>query len=135
MKLSRIILVVFGLLDAVLVGRFMNSISLTHFQFAPECLWWFQVIMYVRPFFLLSLGISAFGLALERRWGLILSYVQFPLRFAYVYLSFGFLTTFVVPILGSEAYKPTIIAAMCLEGVRLVGTIILHVRIAKLCSK
>ena len=86
--------------------------------------------MFVRPFFLLSLAVSAFGLAVGSRWALIVSYVQFPLRFVYLYLSFGFLTL-LNPLLGGNAYQALIVVAMILEGARLVATILLHVRIAR----
>jgi hypothetical protein len=134
MKPTRVILTVFGLLDAVLLGRFLNSVVFSPVDSLPQGLWWFQVLMLLRPFVLLSLGLSALGLALERRWGIILSYVQFPFRFVYVYLSLGFLTMF-SRLVGDNSYQSLIVAAMILEGVRLAATILLHVRIAKLSSK
>ena len=131
MKLARITLVVFGLLDAVLLGRFLGSVSMSNFYAAPQAAWWFRATMFARPFFLLSLAVSGFGLAMQRRWGLIVSYVQFPLRFVYLYLSFGFLTLLSRHV-GQDAYRTLIIAAMVLEGARLVVTILLHARITKL---
>lgn len=131
MKATRVILILFGLLDAVLLGRFVDSISISHLHSVPRDLWWFQLSMLVRPFFLLSLAVSALGLAMGSRWALIVSYVQFPLRFVYVYVSFGFLTL-LNPLLGGNAYQALIVAAMILEGARLVATILLHVRIARL---
>jgi len=134
-ELLRIALIVFGLLDAVLFGRFIDSISIVRlYSSVPQDLWWFQVSVFVRTFFLFSLAVSALGLTMECRWALILSYVQFPLRFAYLYLSFGFLTLF-NPLLGGNTYQALIVTAMILEGARLVATILLHVRIAKLPRK
>jgi len=130
MRQTRIFLVLFGLLDAVLLGCAAQYISFLNFSHSNTP-WWFQTLQFMRPFFLLSLGVSALGLALERQWGLILSYVQMPFRIAYVNLSFGFLTLITVPIFGESAYQPTLIAALVLEGLRLIATIFLHVRLVR----
>jgi len=130
MNRRRIILVLFGLLDAYLLGRFALDISLPPLP-RVGIIWWFWVIQSLRPFFLLSLGVSAFGLAMEKQWGLILTYVQVPFRVGYVLLSFGFLTLITVPLLGPGAYQPTLIAALVLEGLRLVVTVLLHARLVR----
>ena len=131
MKATRIILAVLGLLDAVVLGRFVSSVSFFRLL-PPDAPWWFQGLQVLRPFFLLSLGVSAIGLVLERRWGVILNYVQVPFRVAYVYLSFGFLTLLSVPLFGQSAYQPTMIGALVLEGLRLLVTIVVHVNLVKL---
>ena len=63
---------------------------------------------------------------------MIITYVQAPLRVAYGYFSFGFLTLLSVPLFGQSAYQPTMIGALVLEGLRLVITIVVHVKLAKL---
>jgi hypothetical protein len=130
MRLTRILLVMLGLLDAVLLGRFAHSINFLYYGLASAP-WWFEGLEFARPFFLLSLSISAIGLSLERQWGLILSYLQFPFRVVYLYLSFGFLTLITVPLFGASVYKPTLVAALVLEGVRLIATIFVHVRLVR----
>jgi len=122
-------LIVFALLDAILLGRFIGSIF--HVGLSRELPVWYQALCIARPLFLVSLAISAFGLVAKRTWGFIVSYVQFPFRFVFVFLSFGFLSL-LSPESGSHHHiNPMIITAMVLEGLRLVTTIIIHLRITK----
>ena len=126
MKLSRAVLTIFALLDAVLLGRFLTSIYVR--DIAGELRWCVFAMDAGRSLFLVSLAASSLGLAMERRWAMFLSYVQFPFRLLFALLSFGFLT--LIPGLSSSAYgqMPVVIAAMVLEGVRLIVTIGLHVK-------
>ena len=127
MSRSRACLVIFGLLDAVLLGRFADAVCLP--DFSAEIPWWFQTLELLRPVFLLSLGFSAFGLASECKWGVILSYIQFPFRFVFVLFSFGFLTLLTPLVPGFLGYRSLLVTAMALECGRLVTTILVHRRL------
>jgi len=120
-------LVVFAILDAMLFGRFMSHVS---FPILGEelPLWWIA-LQVLRPLFLCSLVVSAFGLALRHNWAFIVSYIQFPFRFAYVLLSFGFLSLIPGLFVSGHKYQPVIVAAMGLECVRLAYTIVIYRRI------
>ena len=129
MGFNRILLAGFAILDAVLLGRFLPSVGIHNASTSAPL--WFQALEIARPLFLLSLAFSAFGLATERRWGLILSYVQFPVRFMFVYLSFGFIARIPAFLSDKTGETPAIIAAMILEGIRLLLTITVHVRMRR----
>ncbi len=126
MKRARVLLIIFGLLDAVLLGHCMRSIYIPHWRSGPP--WWFNALMYPQPFFVLSLAASALGLVMQKRWGILLSYAQFPFRILYVTLSFGWLTLLTTPLLGRETYQATLVAAIGLEALRLTATIVIHVK-------
>ncbi len=129
MRFNRTFLVIFAILDAVLLGRHLSHIPLG-LVFAEQP-WMFQVLAVLRSVFLISLAFSAFGLAGQRKWGLVFSYVQFPVRFVFMYLSFGFLTLVPAFISGPYGELPVLIVAMTLECTRLVLTIFIHRRRAK----
>ncbi len=80
----------------------------------------------IRPIFLLSMIASAVGLGLAKQWGCVVSYVQVPLRFTFVLLSFGFLA-----LLASDqsGYRAAIYTAMALEVARLAATVFLHMKV------
>jgi hypothetical protein len=120
-------LIIFALLDAILLGRFIGSVF--HTGLSRELPVLYQALCIARPIFIISLGFSAFGLIVKRKWGFILSYVQFPLRFVFVFLSFGFLSLLMTPRQGAQFINPMIIIAMVLEAFRLVTTIMIHLRI------
>ena len=130
MRFNRIVLFVFAALDALLLARLFQSIvphvSSGNYASLP---WQTMGLLLLRSAFLLSLAVSAFGLARGRVWGLVLSYVQFPFRFVFVLLSFGFLRWIFGPLqVGNISL--VIVAAMVLEVVRLVLTILIHVRLS-----
>jgi hypothetical protein len=126
MKYPRDVLVLFAILDVFLAGRFATSIHIPQIE-AQEPVWW-TALSILRPIFLLSLLASAFGLATQRRWGFIVSYIQFPFRFAYVLLSFGFLSLIPGTFIQDCYYQPVILIAMGMECGRLVWTIAIHRR-------
>lgn len=132
MKYPRDILVLFAMLDVFVVGRFVNNIRVP--ELAGQAPVWFSALIILRPVLLLSLIASAFGLATQRKWGFVVSYVQFPLRFVCVWLSFGFLTLIPGLFISGHKYQPVILAAMVLECVRLVWTILIHRRISRASS-
>ena len=115
---ARNFLTVFGLLDAVLIGRNLSqaagaTLLISSLPIGNAALAWF------RAFLLISLAFSAVGLVLEKRWALTLSYVQFPFRLIFVMLTFGFLSQipWVTRTFGDQT---VLIAAIVLEVVRLV---------------
>lgn len=124
---KRTCLIVFALLDALLLGRFITSV--VHLGLSRDFPFWYQALCIARPVFLLSLACSAFGLALGRNWGFIVSYIQFPFRFVFVFLSFGFLSKLMPQTQDPQYINPMIITAMVLEVFRLAATIIIHLRI------
>lgn len=120
-------LIIFALLDAILLVRFIGSVF--HVGLSREIPLWYQALCIARPIFLASLAFSAFALATKRNWGFIVSYVQFPFRFVFVFLSFGFLSLLMPAQQGPQHISSTIIIAMVLEAFRLATTIIIHLRI------
>ncbi len=122
-KWSRILLTVMALLDAVCLGDALNSISLAYLYRQTPLL--FSIPHSIHIVFVLSLAVSAYGLAMTRKWALWLSYAQFPARAIHLSLSFGWLTL-AAKFLGHEAYHPLMFVAIGLEFVRLATTIIVH---------
>ena len=122
-------LVAFAILDAVLLGSYLKHISLPQYWQGPYVR--LALLQLARSAFLVSLVFSAYGLARCRQWGLILSYVQFPVRFAFIYLSFGFLTLMPGLPSGIQGQRPVLVVAMGLECLRLVCTIVIHVFLVK----
>ncbi len=115
MKYQKEILILFALLDAFLFGKSLTGINFSADQF---------LLNQIKSIFIISLAVSPFGLTFHKRWGYILYYVQFPFRYIFMALSFGFLTC-LVPATPSFI-KLTIIVAMILEIVRLILTVKIH---------
>ena len=124
-KWSRILLTVMALLDAVCLGRFLDSISLAYL--CRQIPLFLTILWSIHIVFVLSLAVSAYGLAMGRKWALWLSYAQFPARAIRITLSFGWLTL-AARFLGHEAYRPLVFVAIGLEFVRLAATIVIHRR-------
>jgi hypothetical protein len=128
--IRRLFFCLFGLLDAILVVRFATCeiaqlASAVHepIQGAlPDVL---------RAAFFVSLIASAVGLYLMKKWALTISYVQFPFRFVFMLLSFGFISGAAHLLSIPGLYRPLIYAAMVLECGRLVGSVWLHLTPAK----
>jgi hypothetical protein len=78
----RAILIRFGVLDALLLIRFAPQVAWPGHVFDGSLPVWAVALEICRPLFLVSLAFSAVGLMLARNWAIILSYVQFPFRFA-----------------------------------------------------
>ena len=126
MKCKREILVAFAILDAFLLGRY--ALSVVSASLPPESPWWLQARAVLLVPFLLSLAFSAFGLATARRWGFILSYVQFPFRILLMHTTFWFLlvSEFSGATTGSLELRTSDVTPIALECVRLVVTIWIH---------
>lgn len=118
MKYKKEILIFFSILDAFLLGKCVQDINFSANPF---------LLNQLKSFLLISLAASAFGLACQRKWGYLLYYVQFPFRYLFVLLSFGFLTYF-VPASPPSFTKLMIIFAMILEIARLTLTIKIQVK-------
>jgi hypothetical protein len=123
--IRRFLFLLFGVLDAVLVIRFgpaefeqIGGLSQMSFPAAS--------LFLLRLLFFVSLVASAVGLCLAKKWGLIISYIQFPLRFAFMLLSFGFISGLAHLLAVPSLYRPLICAAMILECGRLVGSVWIH---------
>ncbi len=119
----RIILTGMALLDAICLGRFLDTIQFDYLQHQAPL--WVTVLHSIHIILLGSLLASAYGLAMERRWALWLSYVQFPARAIHITLSFGWLTL-LGRCLGYDSYCPLLYTAIALELVRLAATILVH---------
>ena len=121
---SRGLLTFFGLLDAVLIGQYLSNVASANVW--PHSLpIGAAALDLLKAFLLVSLIFSAIGLCWERRWAMLLSYAQFPLRLIFPLLSFGFLTQ--IPFLSrSFGGRTLLVAAVILEVVRLVVTIMLQ---------
>ena len=131
MKHKKEILIIFGLLDVLLLGRFIICISFTD-------MWvygWFPYLINTgRTIFLISLAFSGIGLVYQKKWSFILSYIQFPCRFLFMLLSFGFLSLLIPKVPQMHYVQPSIIIAGILEIIRLIVTIKIHIKENKIAS-
>ncbi len=128
MKYKRDILVVFAILDAFLLGRCaLIAISPV---LPPESPWLWQASCVLQSVFFLSLAFSAFGLATSRKWGFILSYVQFPLRILFMHTTFGFLLIYACSAVISTPLDLRVpgVISIVLECARLMVTILIQRR-------
>lgn len=71
---------------------------------------------------------SSYGFIRFRKWALVLSLIQFPLRFLFLVLSFGFLTSIPFLRLLMGGYQNVLIVAAVLELGRLIVTIFIFRR-------
>ncbi|MFH1021809.1 MAG: hypothetical protein V1809_00295 [Planctomycetota bacterium] len=133
MKYLRLSLMAFALLDAILLGIF--AIHIHRPITKPDFPLWLNGLNIAYPVLLVSLAASAFGLATHRRWGFILSYVQFPFRMIYLVLSFGFLLLIPRLFVKPQMYMPVLIVAMVLECARIVFTAMIHLKMTKRSSR
>jgi len=113
-------LMVFGILDLIVL---LNIVWLQ--ATAPPR---FMLITTVDFVFMVSLLFSAIFLIRQNRLGCIISYLQFPFRFLFYNLSFGFLLYLNHFINNSGFYSALLIFCVLLEIARLVITIIIHKR-------
>lgn len=123
--IRRFSFLLFGILDIVLAIRFGPSEfeqfgGLSHATF-PAAL-----LLFSRLLFLASLVVSAVGLFLGKNWALIVTYIQFPFRFVFMLLSFGFISELARVFAMPGLYRPLIYAAMILECARLVCSVWIH---------
>lgn len=118
---SRVILAIFGILDAILFGRFLDKVATTRPPILGKLPIGESALDLIEWALLLSFIFSAIGLALERKWAITLSFVQFPFRFIFLTWSFGFLGA--LPWIGALGAQTLLIAYIILEIVRLVVTL------------
>ncbi len=122
---SRTILTCMALLDAVCLGRFLESVSFDYLRY--HILSWYTFLHSIHILFLGSLAISAYGLAMTRSWAMWVSYFQLPARAIHITLSFGWLAL-AARFLGNEAYRPLLFIAIGLEVLRAALTVVIHRR-------
>lgn len=127
MKYPRNVLVVFAVLDAILFLQLARFIPFVRFTSGNPL--WQTALGLPWPVFILSLAASATGLAMGRKWGFVVSYVQFPFRFAYAGFSFGFIACIPGLSISGGAAEPWFVIAAALECGRLVWTILIHRRL------
>jgi hypothetical protein len=123
--IRRFLFLLFAVLDAVLVIRFAPADfeqlgGLSQMSLPAASLFVLRLIFFV------SLAASAVGLCLAQKWALIISYIQFPFRFIFMLLSFGFISGFAHLFAMPGLYRPMIYAAMILECGRLIGSVWIH---------
>ena len=87
---------------------------------------WAVALYFCRPLFLVSLAFSAIGLVLARNWAIVLSYVQLPFRFVFMFLSFGFIGLLARIPHFPASYLALMIMAIILECIRFAVTIVIH---------
>ena len=122
----RVILIGFGVLDALLLIRFAPQVAWPGHVFDGSLPVWAVALEICRPLFLVSLAFSAVGLMLVRDWAIVLSYVQFPFRFALMLFSFGFIGFLTSSPLFPVSYFSLMITAVILECIRSAVTIAVH---------
>jgi hypothetical protein len=120
--IRRLLFYSFGLADAILIVRFApryltQLASVSHEPFLGV------LLDILRAGFIVSLLISAVGLFSMKKWALIVSYAQFPFRFIFMFLSFGFVSKLAHVFAMPDLYRPLIYAAMILECGRLVCSV------------
>ncbi len=130
----RSVLIVFGLLDG-LVLVFYGRDELAEVCFAasrgyPIPRWWMLIEVF-RACTALSLAVTCIGLIGRRRWAVILSYAQLPLRILFLQVTFRFLHP-LYPVLAHRGQSGVwllywIMAA--LEVGRLIATVFVHRRL------
>jgi len=123
--IRRSLFLLFGVLDIVLViwlglTEFEQLGGLSQTSFPTALLFIAHLIFFE------SLVASAIGLSLAKKWALIVSYVQFPFRFVFMLLSFGFITVMAHLLAMPSLYRPLIYVAMILECGRLICSVWLH---------
>jgi hypothetical protein len=123
--IRRLLFYLFGLADAILIVSFpprdlAQLASVSHEPFLGALLDILRVV------FVVSLLISAVGLFGMKKWALIVSYVQFPFRFVFMLLSFGFISGLAHLLTMLSLYRPLIYTAMILECGRLIVSVWLH---------
>ncbi|MEW6251970.1 MAG: hypothetical protein AB1716_15115 [Planctomycetota bacterium] len=127
-RLRRLVLVFFAFLDVLLLVRFapdaLRDLQQLRALDPPHA--YLTLLIIGRALFFASLPLSAAGLLLAKRWGLILSYAQFPFRLLFVLLSFGFITIAARLLHAPELYEALVVTAMVLEVARLVCSIWIH---------
>jgi len=126
-------LVLFGLLDLInLIGAFKLGLKLLDTIFNPEGLTFFWIIYDVFEVVLIvSLLISGILSILKSKSGLIVFYIQFPFKLAFMILTFGFfLKMFEIPY-ESMIYKIMAFTVIALEVARLAISIKIHRRYYK----
>lgn len=127
---ARILLILFGTLDIILALRFYRHLQWPGWLFERDMSPLIIALEISRPLLLLSLFVSGYALIQQKKWGLILSYIQFPLRFISLYLSFGLLS--MIPGLSTLAgYNNLMIAFVILEVARLIATIVIHINTSR----
>lgn len=119
----RAILIGFGVLDALLFVRLLPQITWPSYVFDDSFPLWTVALEICRPVLLASLVFSALGLVLAQKWAIILSCIQFPFRFVYMFLSFGFIGLLVHVPYFPASYFTLMIIAIILECIRLIITI------------
>lgn len=128
MKHKRALLMAFGLLDLISCVSTLYIIRWNVFNFSPEFTWWMNGLWALDMLLLGSFLFSSYGFIRLRKWAIVLSWIQFPLRFLFLVLSFGFLTT--IPFLRflMGGYQNVLIVAAALELGRLIVTIFIFRR-------
>jgi hypothetical protein len=127
----RFLFFLFGVLDLNLVIRFgFKELGHAGELSSPSFIAHSLVIVSLpfllslaRLLFFASLVASAVGLFRGRNWGLVVSYAQFPFRFLFMLLSFGFISEIAGLLHMADLYLPLIYAAMMLEIGRLVCSV------------
>jgi hypothetical protein len=121
----RLLFYLFGLSDVILVVRFAPN-ELTQLASASHIPLLGALLEILRVFFFVSLLVSAVGLFSMKKWALIISYFQFPFRFGFMLLSFGFISYLSRLFHASTYHQPLIYAAMILEFLRLICSVWIH---------
>lgn len=131
----RWILIVFGLLDGYLVVRHgasaFNSALQLFYNFQFDIL---TLIVFGHVLLFATLFFTMFGVPFQKKWALILSYFQVPLRFAYATFTFGFLYLLIPYLPANMPSKPLFITGIAglFELVRTAITVVVHRR---LCNR
>lgn len=117
------LLPLFGILDIITLIRSYKHLIPASSAWSDYPMTTIASILYA------SLLFSAYFLIRQQKLGIWLAYIQFPLRMAFLVLSFGFLlSTSSLFNNQSEAYRIMIWALIGLEIIRLVCTIFIHKR-------
>jgi hypothetical protein len=131
---TNYILIIFGLLDLVSFMRTYKMIQFNwdgiFFAISADLTFWNRVLGIVTPILYLALIFmlvpSGLLLILKNKLGLIIYYLEFPLRLFFVTLTFGFVIKFLGLQMGTLTYTLMMTLVYILEIGRLVFTIWSH---------
>ncbi len=120
------VLQIFGLFDVLTLIRSYKHIIPRSFEWS-----YFPLITTANFFLYILLIFSAYFLLKQKKLGLWLTYIQFPLRLAFVTLSFGFLFTLsrlfeTHSNFNNGSYRIIFWILILLEILRLIFTIFIH---------
>ena len=112
----RYSLILLGFLDIV---SFWRTFDTSLFNFDS----WNHIMPILNAFLVLTLLASGILLVMDKKLGIVIYYIQFPLRMLFLILTFGFVVSLTNLQIDTLGYKIALTLAMILELCRLIYSI------------